>query len=94
MNTNHNYDDPEQTLDDSEAGQVVQAISELAILDPAVGSGAFPMGMLHKLTLTLRRLDPDNNRWETLQKTLASKRAAAAFDTKGRHRTSRRTPRN
>ena len=78
----HNYDDPEQTLDDSEAGQVVQAISELAILDPAVGSGAFPMGMLHKLTLALRRLDPDNNRWETLQKTLASKRAAAAFDTK------------
>ena len=54
----HNYDDPEQTLDDSEAGQVVHAISELAILDPAVGSGAFPMGMLHKLTLALRRLDP------------------------------------
>ena len=24
------------------------------------GSGAFPMGVLHKLTLALRRLDPDN----------------------------------
>ncbi|MYI94098.1 hypothetical protein F4083_07195 [Candidatus Poribacteria bacterium] len=78
----HNYDDPDKILDNSEADEVVQVISELAILDPAVGSGAFPMGMLHKLTLALRRLDPDNNRWETLQKTLASKRAAAAFDTK------------
>ncbi len=82
LDYSHNYDDPEQTLDNNEAGQVVHAISELAILDPAVGSGAFPMGILHKLTLALRRLDPDNNRWETLQKTLASKRAAAAFDTK------------
>ena len=44
---------------------------------PAVGSGAFPMGVLHKLTLALRRLDPDNTRWEALQKELA----AAAFNT-------------
>ena len=39
------------------------------------------MGTLHKLTLALRRLDPDNSRWEALQKELAGKRAAAAFDT-------------
>ena len=58
-----------------------KAISELKILDPAVGSGAFPMGILHKLTLALRRLDPDNTRWEALQKEFAGKRAAAAFDT-------------
>ena len=76
------YDDPRQRLDDSEAEKVVRAISELKILDPAVGSGAFPMGMLHKLTLALRRLDPDNSRWETLQKELALKRAEIAFDTR------------
>ena len=75
------YDDPKQRLDDSESEKVVRAISELKILDPAVGSGAFPMGMLHKLTLALRRLDPNNSRWEALQKELAAKRAAAAFDT-------------
>ena len=50
-------------------------------LDPAVGSGAFPMGMLHKLTLALRRLDPDNTRWEKLQKERAVQRAEVAFDT-------------
>jgi hypothetical protein len=59
----------------------VRAISELKILDPAVGSGAFPMGVLHKLTLALRRLDPDNTRWEQLQKERALQRAETAFDT-------------
>ena len=49
-----------------------------------MGSGAFPMGVLHKLTLALRRLDPDNTRWEALQKELAGQRATAAFDTANR----------
>ena len=77
----HTYDDPKQRLDDSGSKAVVRAISELKILDPAVGSGAFPMGMLHKLTLALRRLDPDNSRWEKLQKERALQRAEIAFDT-------------
>ena len=74
-------DDASVWFDDRETDAIVKTISELKILDPAVGSGAFPMGVLHKLTLALRRLDPDNNRWEALQKELAAKRAADAFDT-------------
>ena len=74
-------DDASEWFDDKEIDAIVTTISELKILDPAVGSGAFPMGVLHKLTLALRRLDPDNTRWEGLQKELAGKRAAAAFDT-------------
>ena len=74
-------DDASEWFDDQEIDTIVKTISELKILDPAVGSGAFPMGMLHKLTLALRRLDPDNTRWEQLQKELAGKRAAEAFDT-------------
>ena len=42
------------------------------------------MGALHKLTLALRRLDPDNTRWAQLQKERAIQRAAEAFDTKDR----------
>ena len=79
------FDDASEWFDSREANAVVRAISELKILDPAVGSGAFPMGGLHKLTLALRRLDPDNARWEQLQKERAIQRAAAAFDTKDRH---------
>ena len=43
------------------------------------------MGVLHKLTLALRRLDPDNTRWAQLQKERAIQRAADAFDTKDQH---------
>ena len=75
------FDDANEWFDDVETDAIVRAISELKILDPAVGSGAFPMGMLHKLTLALRRLDPDNSRWEQLQKERAGQRAEAAFDT-------------
>ena len=49
------------------------------MLDPAAGSGAFPMGVLHRLTLALRRLDPRNERWEELQRELATARAGRAF---------------
>ena len=75
------FDDASEWFDDRETDAIVKTISELKVLDPAVGSGAFPMGMLHKLTLVLRRLDPDNTRWEALQKELAEKRAADAFNT-------------
>ena len=78
------FDDASEWFDSREADEVVRAISELKILDPAVGSGAFPMGALHKLTLALRRLDPDNTRWEQLQKERAIQRAADAFDTRDR----------
>ena len=72
-------DDASEWFDDAEKDAIVRAISELKILDPAVGSGAFPMGMLHKLTLALRRLDANNSRWEKLQRNLAGQRAADTF---------------
>ena len=74
-------DSPNPPFDPRESDAIVRAISELKILDPAVGSGAFPMGVLHKLTLALSRLDPNNKRWESLQKERAGQRATAAFDT-------------
>ena len=77
----HAFDDANEWFDADETETLVRAISALNILDPAVGSGAFPMGVLHKLTLVLRRLDADNSRWERLQKERAQQRATAAFDT-------------
>ncbi len=75
------FNDAHELFAESEKESLARAIAGLKILDPAVGSGAFPMGALHKLTLALRRLDPDNRRWEQLQKELALDRAASAFDT-------------
>ncbi len=44
--------------------KLIDAIEKIKILDPACGSGAFPMGVLHKLVLALHKLDPDNEIWK------------------------------
>ena len=74
------FDDADEWFDADETEGLVRAIADLKVLDPAVGSGAFPMGVLHKLTLALKRLDRQNKLWEALQKKRATERAAAAFD--------------
>ena len=74
------FDDANEWFDANETAGLVRAIAELKVLDPAVGSGAFPMGVLHKLTLALNRLDRKNRRWEELQRERAIRRAAVAFD--------------
>ena len=76
------FDDANELFEEAEAEGIVQAIAEIKVLDPAVGSGAFPMGILHKLTLALQRIDPDNQRWQALQKERARQRADEAFETK------------
>jgi hypothetical protein len=48
---------------ETEADTLVAAIENLKVLDPACGSGAFPMGILAKLFVALKKLDPDNRRW-------------------------------
>ena len=74
------FDDAKELFEETEKDRVVKAVSQIKVLDPAAGSGAFPMGILHKLTLALKRIDPQNERWETLQKEHATNRAATAFD--------------
>ena len=51
----------------AEVAALIAAIDALKILDPACGSGAFPMGVLHKLVYILGKLDPDNDRWKATQ---------------------------
>ena len=50
-----------------EVDAVIAAIDNLTILDPACGSGAFPMGILQKLVLMLSKVDPGNQRWKARQ---------------------------
>ena len=73
-------DDADELFDKSDRRAVVASIADLKALDPAVGSGAFPMGILQALTLALRRIDPDNVLWEEFQKERAKAQAGAAFD--------------
>lgn len=55
--------DTEHAFSETEADALVLAIEQLKVLDPACGSGAFPMGVLAKLFVALKKLDPDNHRW-------------------------------
>ena len=73
------YENTEEPFEEEEKKDIVYAISNLKILDPAVGSGAFPMAILHKLTFALRHLDPDNSLWKELQKDAAIKRSEKAY---------------
>jgi hypothetical protein len=45
------------------ASRVVDTLEAVRILDPACGSGAFPMGMLHRMVELLTCVDPDNELW-------------------------------
>ena len=66
-----NYDlasDDQVTLTIDEKQDVLNALSVVKILDPACGSGAFPMGILQKIVFILQRVDPDAKQW--LQKQL------------------------
>ncbi len=64
----------------SEIDVFIKAISEVKILDPACGSGAFPMGVLHRLVDLLNKLDPDNKKWNELQKQRAIAETAEVFE--------------
>lgn len=75
------FNDASELFEEKEAKSIVKTIAETKVLDPAVGSGAFPMGILHKLTLALQRIDPENHLWQAFQKERAQKKANTAFDT-------------
>lgn len=50
-----------------ETKRLVGLIEGVRIVDPAVGSGAFPMGALNKMVFLLTKLDPDNHLWQQAQ---------------------------
>jgi adenine-specific DNA-methyltransferase len=54
-------------FNDSEIAALITAIDRIKVLDPACGSGAFPMGMLQKLVHILGKLDPGNHEWKSRQ---------------------------
>lgn len=61
------YSESVLSFNPEEKKALVKAIDNLKVLDPACGSGAFPMGVLHKLVLILHKLDPKNIGWKKRQ---------------------------
>ncbi len=80
LDHSHDDDHAQGLFSKEEKKQLVQAISELKILDPTVGSGAFPVSLLLKLTLILRRLDSDNKIWRKIQENRVKRMLELAHD--------------
>lgn len=60
------YTDEEPNLTDKQRKAILQSIYQCKVLDPACGSGAFPMGMLQQMVHILNRIDPDNKEWKNM----------------------------
>ena len=60
------YNDEMPELDEKQKDEVINAIFNCKILDPACGSGAFPMGILQQMVHVLSQLDPTNEKWKNL----------------------------
>lgn len=56
-------DDREHPLTDLEKMNIVDALAILTILDPACGSGAFPIGLLQKVVYILQQVDGTSDMW-------------------------------
>lgn len=66
------YSDDDVELTAEQRKSIMQSLYNCKILDPACGSGAFPMGILQQMVHILNRIDPDNSQWKEmmLQKAL------------------------
>lgn len=65
------YTDEEVLLTDAQRKQIMQSLYHCKVLDPACGSGAFPMGMLQQMVHILNRIDPDNEMWKEMMRRAA-----------------------
>ncbi|MCL0035723.1 hypothetical protein M1N00_03610, partial [Thermodesulfovibrionales bacterium] len=61
------YTEKAHPFNPEEVKALIEAIDDIKILDLACGSGAFPMGILHKLVFILSKLDPNNKEWRKKQ---------------------------
>jgi len=56
-------DDEANLLSEHEKESIISALEKVKILDPACGSGAFPIGALQKIVFILQQADPEGHLW-------------------------------
>ena len=75
------YSDDEVNLTDEQRLKIMQSLYNCKILDPACGSGAFPMGILQQMVHILNRIDPDNEQWKEMMLNNAVSETSEAYRT-------------
>lgn len=75
------YSDDEVELTDAQRKSIMQSLYNCKILDPACGSGAFPMGILQQMVHILNRIDPGNTQWREIMLNKAINETSEAYRT-------------
>lgn len=75
-----NYGSEDIELTSEQRKSIMSAIYNCRMLDPACGSGAFPMGILQQMVHILKQLDPTNKMWEELVKEKSLNEIKYAFE--------------
>ena len=75
------YTDEAVDLTEDQRKQIMQSLYNCKVLDPACGSGAFPMGMLQQMVHILSRIDPDNEMWKEMMLKVAIDETSEAYRT-------------
>jgi len=73
------YSETPNPFDEKVTKSLIEAINKCKILDPACGSGAYPMGILHKMVHLLQKLDPENKYWREIQEQKAIEETKNAY---------------
>lgn len=73
------YTETENPFNEQTTKFLIEKINKVKIIDPACGSGAFPMGILYKMVHLLQKLDPENRHWQNVQRQKAIEETELAF---------------
>lgn len=75
------YSDDPVELSIEQRKSIMQSLYNCKILDPACGSGAFPMGILQQMVHILNRIDPGNTQWREMMLNKAINETSEAYRT-------------
>lgn len=75
------YSDDDVELTAEQRKSIMQSLYNCKILDPACGSGAFPMGILQQMVHILNRIDPNNMQWREMMRAVAIDKTSEAYFT-------------
>lgn len=73
------YSNESIDLSEEDREKIIHALYECKILDPACGSGAFPVGALQQMVHALSKLDPSNALWKQYMIDIAISQSRKAY---------------
>lgn len=73
------YSDDAVEFSDEQRKSIMQSLYDCKILDPACGSGAFPMGILQQMVHILNCIDPENKQWKEMMLNKAIDETSEAY---------------